>query len=278
MHKTKAVAIALTAAILLGAPMAKAESVWDSLTYGVDFTLVSDYVFRGVNFSDYVGEGAERPNYQLNVYGAMDTEIGTFGATIWFEWYSGQHQLTPDSDGLLQEVDYVLYYGNSIGPVDAEIGWIAYQFPQASGDAYATYEVYVSLGMDDSIIWGTEEPILNPSLAWYMDFDDYDLGQWFEFSISHDFAMGELVEMLKDFTVTPSFLVGVDHRYLDEGTNTQMGTLVYGLDVAYDLSSALKMPEEYGSLGITGFLAFSQGVASNLDDIFYGGVTLSYAK
>jgi hypothetical protein len=100
----------------------------------------------------------------------------------------------------------------------------------------------------------------------------------------NDFCPG--APILKDLTITPSLTLGIDHRYmwafsLDRsagGPTTKLAFLNYGLSFGYDLSSALKIPEKYGSLGLAAFLNFSQAFEDNyLDDEFYGGMSVSYS-
>ena len=42
-------------------------------------------------------------------------------------------------------------------------------------------------------------------------------------------------------------MLGIDHRYIDT-TATNVSNLVYGLDLALDLNSALGIPEKVGEL------------------------------
>ena len=61
----------------------------------------------------------------------------------------------------------------------------------------------------------------------------------------------------------------------DEGCH--LHNLQYGLDLTYDLSSALKIPEKFGSLSLTGFLYFSDAINGDvINDEFWGGVGLGY--
>lgn len=251
------------------------------LTFSIDYTLVSDYVWRGQNLSDYSGEGGDRPNHQTTVGISYDAgNWGEFSGSVWFEWFPGQRAMDPDSNGHLQEVDYTLSWSYNVEPLATivELGWIGYQFPQASDDGRFTHEWYVSLAFDDSKLFGTKEPILNPYVAYYRDMDDLH-GGWLEFGISHDFVLANYncsrTPILKDITVTPSFVMGVDQGQVS--SSTRMANLQYGLDVAYDLSAALGMDEKYGSFTLTGFLRFSDAVYNEaLDDQFWGGVSIGY--
>ncbi len=257
------------------------------LSIGIDYTLVSDYVWRGVNLSEYRGEGRERANHQMNVGLSYDLgDCGSINAGFWFEWYAGQKAMDPTSDGHLQEVDYTLSWSYDIEPlaVGVEVGWIAYQFPQASGDLQTTHELFVGLSFDDSKLFGTDSGVLNPTVKYYYDIDLVEGGQFLELGISHDFALADLgcdeTPILKDLTVTPSATLGIDHRYFTG--STKLANVLYGLALSYDLGGAIGMPENCGSLNLTGFINYSQALGIQSDvpgykDEFFGGMTVGYS-
>lgn len=282
-------------------PEPKEAPKWEKpfpISFGLDYTLVSDYVWRGINLSEYPGEGREKLNHQANVSFSIDTKdlcgkgsnYGEFGASVWFEWFAGQERLTPDSDSNLQEVDFTAYWRYAIEPIGTtvELGWINYHFPRLSGDADNTSELYVKVSFDDSLVFG--KPVLNPYIAYYHDIDDVQAG-WLEVGVSHDFVLKDLgcekVCILKDLTITPSLVLGVDHRYLDKaglggdgGVGTRLGALLYGLTFTYDLSGALGMSEQCGSIALKGFINYSQAFhdeSEAVNDVLFGGFTVSYA-
>lgn len=273
-----------------------------ALTLSVDYTMVSDYIWRGLNFSEFDGEGSEGLNQQLNLGFEIDPsavggpECGVFGGAVWFEWYAHQEQLTPWSSSNLQEVDYTIYWAYEIEDISLgiELGWIGYHFPRVrengspnSSDGAYTHEVYVALSWDDAMIFG--ESILNPTFALYWDIDDVQ-AQFMTLGISHDFVLADMgcedVVVLKDTTVTPSMTLGIDHRYYDKSGNstgtsvgTRLGNLLYGVDVAVDLSSALDIPSELGAITLTGFLYYSQSFHDEnaaVQDEFFGGMNVGW--
>jgi len=252
------------------------------LTFSIDYTVATDYVWRGQNLSEYATEGREKLNHQLGLGLSYDTgKFGTFSGSVWFEWFAGQESLDPTSGSNHQETDYTLSWSVNIDAIatTVEFGWIAYQFPQAVGDANLTHEWYVSLYFDDSGLFGTEQSVLNPYVAYYMDVDDIQ-GSWIEFGISHDFALADCnmqnTPILKDITLTPSLIIGIDHGQIS--TSTKLANMQYGLDVAYDLSSALGIPENLGELTLTGFLRYSDALYEEaLNDEFWGGGTIGYS-
>ena len=266
------------------------ESSAPELSFSLDYTIVSDYVFRGINFSEYAGEGREKLNHQLSTGIELATKCGTFGGYFWFEWYAAQEKLTPGSDNL-QEVDYVIYWNYDIEQLatNIELGWIAYTFPPSGGDAFDTYEVYTKLSFDDSGWFGTEGAVLSPYVYYGLDYDLGENGSWIECGISHDFALGEIASLasapvLKDLTISPSLVLGIDHRYLNKfavagtgGPSTKLANLNYGLAISYDLSGALGVDPMFGSVGLRGFLNYSQALRRDLlNDEFYGGFSISY--
>ena len=255
------------------------------LTFHIDYTLVSDYVWRGINLSEYAGEGREKLNHPTTVCVSYDTgKCGTITAAFWFEWYAAQQKLTPWSGGDLQEIDYTISWSYTIEScnLDVEVGWIFYQFPRLTGQGQRTSEWYVGLSYDDSKLFGTKEGVLNPTVTYYMDVDQFHGGQWLEFGVSHEFELADCcpkTPVLKDLTLTPSLTLGTSHRYLTRAT--QLANLVYGFAASYDLSGALGIPEKCGSLSVTGFLNFSQALGVKDDvagyqDELYGGMTVAY--
>lgn len=272
------------------------------LSFNFGYTMVSDYISRGVNYSEFKGEKHEGLNHQLTANTELDLDkAGAFGFTAWFEFYAYQEnrEFSETSHNNNQENDYTVYYKYDLSklnekiPLTVELGWIFYTFNQVKGDAYLTQEYYVKLSLDDGKLFGTEDNIFNPYVAFYQDVDDIQ-GSWIEIGISHDFALSKLgckdTPFLKDITITPALALGIDHRYYsatnDEGESTlgkatRLANLVYSLTVAYDLGSALNIPEKYGTYGISGFINYSEPISDGLrdtimNDEFYGGVSLNF--
>lgn len=274
------------------------------LGFSLEYTLVSDFVWRGMNLSEYPGEGREKPNHQLCATMELDTTdilgegtyFGTLGGSVWFQWYAAQQRLTPWADTNLQEVDFGVSWTYEIDTINTsvELGWLAYHFPpyRRSGspesDVSSTCEVYAKVSFDDSLIFGRS--LFNPYIAYYHDMDLVKAG-WFELGVSHDFELSQLgmddMPVLKDITITPSVVLGISHRFYDKGdvgsansVATRLGNLEYGLDITYDLSGALGMPQKYGTLSIGGFINFSQAfhnTSPDINDVLYGGMTLGYS-
>ncbi|MCK5114679.1 MAG: hypothetical protein KAR11_07965, partial [Phycisphaerae bacterium] len=190
------------------------------VTFSIDYTFVSDYIWRGINLSNPSrstgashNEGGRWPNQQMTL--GAEVYLGKFGrvgGSIWFEWYCGQPYLTPeDGSKTLQEIDYTVYYGYDISQIglDVEVGFIWYQFPRATGDAAGTQEIYTNLSFDDSVLYrlcglDVKDPILNPYLFIAWDLDLARGGSYYEFGLNHEFALSDMgmqdTPFLKDLT------------------------------------------------------------------------------
>ena len=263
----------------------------------LDYTLATDYIWRGINLSEYRGEGREKLNHQMTAGVNYDTgDFGKIDFSVWFEWYGANDNISGvNSDGSLQEVDYTIAWTYDLSkicpkvPVELSLGWIGYDFPQISDDPGFTNEYFIGLALDDQKLLGESWFALNPTVTYYQDLDDVGSmgqGSWLEFGISHEFALADCpklgsVPIVKDLTVTPSFTLTMDIGYL--GAGTRVATNQYGLDVGYDLGKALSLPKQYGSLAVTGFLKYSDAVTdgatnfgANLNDEFWGGVSVGW--
>lgn len=271
------------------------------LSLSVSYTLASDYIFRGINFSEFDGEGRELPNHQMGAGVGLNTaefgpNLGVIGFGFWGEWFAGQDddRFDPASDGHLQEADYLVWWSYDLAAIGTtvELGWISYTFPQVAGDAHSTQEVYAKCRFDDTKLFRTEEPVLSPHVYWGVDYDDAEGGSWVEMGVSHDFALSDVdavakVPVLKDLTVTPSAVLGIDNRYLNwyavdadptAGAATRLANLVCGLAATHDLGAALHLPPSCGSVTITGFLNYSQAFRHDLlNDELWGGVNVGWS-
>lgn len=243
------------------------------LAFSLDYTLVSDDVFRGVERSEYRSSDRNRCVSQLGTGIEAATPYGNFGGRFWFSWFDGCR---------IQEVDYNPYWAWEFHDwnVRTEIGWIAYTFPGRS--PRSTYEMY------GKVSWDT---VVTPYFYYGLDCKEGDWGSWFELGVSYDLRLGDIeairqIPIARDMTITPSVALGIDHRYLhnfsmkrdDARPSTRFANLLWGFEASYDLNAALDIPRDYGSMAIGGFMNFSQALRDDvISDEFFGGLRLSYA-
>jgi hypothetical protein len=263
------------------------------MTFMVDYTLATDVVWRGMNLSEYPGEGREDLSHQLALAGEYDTGFGAVGVVVWFDWWAGLDEAI-GGDGHLTEIDYTAYYRLAVPEIAAvaEVGWSALDFTDSLG--FCTQEIYGKLTFDDSFIWrrwGRQSALLRPYVFYAVDYRRADWGSWLEVGVQPVFVLDDVtylkdVPVVRDLTISPTVALSADHRYLDRfltgassGGSTKLSNIVYGLEIGYDLGHALNMPKEYGTVKLTAFVDYSQALGRDdvLNDEFWGGMRVTYA-
>jgi len=281
------------------------ESPSCPVSLGLGYALYSDYVFRGVNFSEYDGEGREKLNHQLSVDVALDLgvlglgDLGTLGFNTWFEWYGGQKKIDTERGGQnLQEVDYTIYYSKSIEPIatDLSIGYTFFQFvnlahslrqdgARGNNNDDRTHEYWFSLEHNDAWMWewlfpDNEEGVLNPAFFFAHDVGSIG-GVWMEFGVSHGFTLPGV----DNLTITPGYAMMAQCDYWKHGFFLAGDQL--SLVAEYDLTPVLHLPPWAGTISISGELYFfnaygnfegpdTNGQTRGQDE-FWGGMAVNWA-
>ena len=138
-------------------------------------------------------------------------------------------------------------------------------------------------------MWTILFGVLRPYVSWAFDYDLGKNGSWIAVGGDHDFEFGKWpglgeIPLVRDLTITPSCGIGFDYRYLHRFSvagsgraSRKVANVTYRLDVSYDVSRAARLRENFGSLKVGGFLAFSQAVRRDLlRDEFFGGLQVAY--
>lgn len=274
------------------------ETTTDPYSFDLSFGVYSDYVFRGINRSEFAGEGREQLNYQLD--GAVTVDIGllvgedagtcgmfTFGT--WWEWYAQQKKLDPVKGGQnWQELRYNLTWSYDLDSIAStfHLGYIFYTYPNNKG--WNTQEWWFGLDHNDAWMWkkwwpDNEEGVLNPTFRFYQDLRRAGANTaWMELGLSHEF------QVCRNTTMTPSWTLGIDHDFYAEWTGmsrdntTRLGNMLWGLDITYDLTERLALPANWGNMSLTGSIYFSDALGNAEDDgaiqdEFYGGLAFGWS-
>lgn len=297
--ETQRISLAQEASTEPARPVEEKKDEAFPFSLGVSYALYTDYIFRGVNFSEPDGEGREKLNHQMTVSLDWNTgKWGTLGFDAWFEWYAGQKMIDPDRGGQnLQEVDYTIRWSYPLEAIatDLTIGYTFFVFPnlahtlrqdraRGNNNDDRTHEYWFSLEHNDAWMWkglfpDNDEGVLNPSFLFAHDVGCI-LGTWMEFGLSHGFA----VPGVEHLTVTPGWTVAAQCNYWKHGFFLVGDT--WSLSVEYDLAGALKLPKWAGSLTLAGELYFFnawgnfEGPDTNGQirgqDEFWGGMTINW--
>ncbi|MFA5865130.1 MAG: hypothetical protein WC975_10645 [Phycisphaerae bacterium] len=265
----------------------------------VTYYLLSDYVYRGVNFSEYSGEGREKLNHQMatsiDIPLGKKGNLGNFGFDTFFEWFAQQDKLETTPPGHnLQEIDYTLRYSYDVEPIKtkATVGWTDFTFPRILSSHDRTNEWFIRLEHNDAWMWRGlgykgEDGILNPSFCFTQD-TGYILGQWYEVCVKHP------VTLCKNVTWTPQCVFAFDGGYIQPSLNEGKGSGKFeyaytqpGMELKYDLTELLHLPPQAGSVYISGQLYYNavSAVEKNrneashqvLKDLLFGGLAVGWS-
>lgn len=266
-------------------PQAEAEKPF---SFSISYYLYSDYIFRGINLSEHAREGREKLNHQMTT--SLEVPLGKYGSIgfdTFFEWYADQKKLTGDGANI-QEIDYTVWWSYEFEPIGTTFttGWTEFILPNLVGvsDNDQTHEWFVSIDHNDAWMWRWagyqgEDGVLNPTL-----FAAYDWhiagGVWIELGISHEFPITD------ELTATPGINFAIDAGYLGPLLGTDDHDFRYArtqfvLDLTYDLTEVLGLPEWAGEVAISGQLYFDLPTDSTeqtgLQDEFWGGMALTWS-
>ena len=100
---------------------------------------------------------------------------------------------TPVNGGGVEEVDVGPYWAIYVPQLSADVrvGWLWQFFPNEDGDDRSTQGPYVTAVFNDSPWFGTDRPILTPSVGWYQDVDN-EPGALVALGVSHRFLPADL--------------------------------------------------------------------------------------
>lgn len=275
-----------------------AEEFSSPFGFSLSYWLMTDYVFRGINYSEPANEGRELLNHQLTVSFSFDLnalklgDLGTIGYDTWFEWYAGQKKLDPDKGGQnLQEVDYTVWWTRDFDAIatNLKLAYTFYEYvnlantlrknadPGDNNDD-RTQEYSITLAHNDAWMWkwllpDNEDGVLNPTFFFAHDVGAFP-GVWMELGISHTFD----VPGIENLTVTPGYTLAMQGSYYARGFWVAGDTL--SLSVDYDLTPLLKLPPWMGSIVWGGKLYYFNDYGNMrkiANDEFWGGTTVTWS-
>lgn len=210
----------------------------------------SIYEFRGIDFGDDLYEAGIDLSYDLGGGFALSGGI----------WYADSNG---DNDGDFEEVDYYIDLTKTLGPVDLSVGYTYYAFP--GDDGAKTDEVYI--GISHELECG-----LGLSLTYYKDIDDFQ-AEYLEFEATKSYELSPCLSLDLSVGAAWSFdynsdtngdpLDGFNHYFVSVA-------LPYSIAENMTLTPYVKFVGADSDLGND----YDDGSSS---DLFYGGVSLSYA-
>jgi hypothetical protein len=239
------------------------------VNFGLDVWYVSDYVYRGVDRSE-AGGNEDSPNTQYD--NRVDFNLDKYPHP-----FIGVFVNVYNSDPVSRFQEVRPYFGIdwTIRPLRLELGHQTYLYPERDEDNSA--EVYGKLTIDDSGLWGTENPVFGPYLLAAYDYD-LNKGWYIELGIRHEFIFED-----QGLTVAPTARIAyvVNHQFFAEtpgGDDTGFQHYDVGFNVRYSLTKLFDVSPRYGDWSLNGVMFYTDGLQKDLnaDNQIWGGIGIGF--
>ena len=214
----------------------------------------SIYEFRGVNFGDNMAEAGFD----------FSTELGSGITLSGGAWYQ-------DSDGnnaiaAFDELDIYFGLSKTFGKVDVSIGYTSYQFPGPSVANANTDEWYFGLatelenGIGLSLTYTHDTNVID---AGYLEFEaSYE--QEINSSLSINYSLGAAYSFGYNPDVDGTTLEGFNHYFAS-------------VSLSWEYTEGMTLSPYIKFVGASSSLNNGDSVLPSSDDLFIGGVVLSYS-
>jgi hypothetical protein len=189
------------------------EKEW---TVSADFTVYSEYIFRGVDLS-----GND----------IMLSPSATFAYKGFSAYYWGAYNDSDSGDTWYEEADLGADYTFSMldGKLSLTGGALYYWYPDGNSGR-DTWELYAKAAYDT---------ILNPSVSLYYDIDEFH-GGYLTFGIGHSFDIGSKIGLKEgmSLSIDPSAALSIDLGYNSRASssNVQFNDLLLGVAVPFQIT------------------------------------------
>jgi hypothetical protein len=237
-------------------------------------TYLSDYIYRGVNQSDFIGDvtgrsAQSRANFQFD--GKLEFNLDKFPHP-----FIGIFANVLDSDPISNFQEVRPYFGMEwrVRPFVFEVGNNIYSYPDRS--ALNTGELYARIKLDDSVILRRDEPLLSPYIYAAYDYDNYN-GWYFEAGVSHEFVI-EKTGITITAVANVAYVLGHGAFAGPTGRDTGFQHYEVGLIGRYSLNEVLNIPQRFGRWSINGYVNYTGQIADNLraEDAVWGGAGIEW--
>jgi hypothetical protein len=238
------------------------------VNFGLDVSYLTDYVYRGVDRSDFGGkEDSPNTQYETRVDFNLDKYPHPFVGVF-------VNVFNSDPVSRFQEVRPYFGIDWSVRPLRLELGHQTYLYPERDEDNSA--EVYGKLTIDDSDFWGTEGPILSPYLLAAYDYD-VNKGWYIELGIRHEFVFEDQGLVIAP-TARAAYVINHQFFAVPGGSDTGFQHYDIGLTLRYSLTKLFDVSPRYGDWALNGVLFYTDNLQSDLnaDPQIWGGIGIGF--
>jgi hypothetical protein len=257
---------------------------------GVGYTYWTDYMWRGMNMTQLIGNnkgaGANQMIYTVGVDVADLGKVGVSVEQVYFNRWDG-------TSASLAFTNMNVFLKHAIDGSDSSVT-VGYgnhfweNLRNFTGKDARSQEFYATYAFSDACLWqgltGKETGnVLNPSLTYLVDTDKADGGSLFLLGLSHPMNMADVDPSMAGITVVPTFLMVVDNRYyssyiesvlgVENDDTTKIAYMDYGVKAMADMTEMAGLTD--GKLGLSIGVGYLDGVELP-DAKWYGTAGISY--
>jgi hypothetical protein len=233
-------------------------------------TWVNRYIYRGVDHDTVATHGN---SLNLLFAGDLSFDLGKYPHP-----FVGLFTNIYDADPVSRFQEIRPYVGLTwdLRPIELEFGHIEYIYPQR--EQFNVPEVYLRIGLDDSLLFKTEQPILSPYVLAAYDYY-HNEGWYVESGIKHDFTFNDY-----GLTLSPQanvgWISGLSQQFVIVNTAKTTGWqhLEVGITITYSLNTLLNISSRYGEFDLKGFAYYDERLSSHItaNDVAWGGVGIAF--
>ncbi|MDB5292262.1 MAG: hypothetical protein JWL69_3503 [Phycisphaerales bacterium] len=241
------------------------------VNFNVDVSYLSTYVYRGIDqTTDPMKDKQERA---LQFDGKASFDLGKLPhpyVSLFVNVFNS------DPISRFEEVRPSFGLDWPIKPLTFSGGYTSYIFPNRKG--LDTQEAYAKITLDDSRIFHTERPLLQPYIFGAYDLDVYK-GFYLEAGIRHDFVFEDI-----GLTLTPTADIAYVinnplYELMPKGRTHGLQHYDVELIATYSLNHLFNTSRRYGEWSVRGYLTYTAKIDKELrgDTLIWGGVGLNFS-
>lgn len=225
------------------------------VSFDLDLLYLSNYVYRGVDYSDVPDASGSALDWLAA--GAISFDLGQRAPHPFIA--ASANVYNPDPVSRFQVLDAAIGADWKLQPVTFTVAVQSFTYPER--DFANTAEANGRILLDDSTLFRSDKPVLNPYIFGAYDYE-LNNGWYIETGVSHDFEIEDLA-----LTITPiariAYTISWQQQFIfvaDPGTGWQHYDL--GVVLQYKLNSLLNLSKRWGEWYIRGEVFYTEHLSN----------------
>jgi hypothetical protein len=248
----------------------------------LDFRYLTDDVYRGIshNFAVY-NASPKSDNVDRHASNFQTDAKLQFNLDKLPHPYVGVFANVNDSDPVsrFQEIRPFAGFDYSLRPITLGAGVRTYIYPEREKNKPSpnTSEAFVRISIDDSYLFRTQVPIIQPYIEGVYDYDK-NRGWYVETGVKHDFDFPDFGVTLSPYADV-AWISHFKQQFITNSVHSS-GFQHYDIGLTGDLSlnHLLHLPPRYGQFAVEGYLTYTSKFSNPIlaDTELWGGVGLVF--